>query len=138
VWNWINAWATAIFRTPAGQRVEAKRAVEECIQSASGEGSMLQRIIAKWFKNNPNPNKVKREGELTKLRELRPKRVLGLPRTPSVVSISDAGNVQMQSSPMVRSSPTSTQRGTPTPMNAKKMKGMRKPTIMKAEAETED
>ena len=91
VWKWIKIWVLSIFRTHKGQRTQAKAAVEECmqIQGECGEGSsMLQRIIAEWFTENPNPMRSKREGELSRLRAMRPKRARGegMTRSPSVLS----------------------------------------------------
>ena len=98
----LATYCTTIFRTPKGQRVEAKAAIETCIQvqGEHGEGSsMLQRIIQIWFKENPNPNRVRREGELAKLRALKVKKVntgagLGIPgRSESVLSTGTAESV---------------------------------------------
>ena len=91
VWKWINIWTISIFCTPKGQRIESKAAVEDCMQMQGecGEGSsILQRIIADWFRENPNPMRSKREGELSKLRAMRPKRARGdgMKRSPSVLS----------------------------------------------------
>lgn len=89
--KWINIWTISIFRAPTGQRIQSKTAVEECmnIQGECGEGSsILQRIVADWFQENPNPGRSKREGELSKLRAMRPKRARGqgMTRSPSVLS----------------------------------------------------
>lgn len=91
VWKWINIWTISIFRTSKGQRTESKAAVEECMQMQGecGEGSsILQRIVGEWFKENPNPMRSKREGELSRLRAMRPKRTRGegMSRSPSVMS----------------------------------------------------
>ena len=91
VWKWISIWTISIFRTPKGQRIQSKAAVEECMnmQGECGEGSsILQRIVAQWFKEHPNPGRSKREGELSKLRAMRPKRARGegSTRSPSVLS----------------------------------------------------
>lgn len=66
---WITTYVITVFKTPPGQRIEAKKAVEECIANAPtsalggiSEGSMLQRIVAKWFRENKNPSRGKREG----------------------------------------------------------------------------
>ncbi len=96
VWKWINTWAISIFSTPKGQRNESKAAVEECmnLQGECGDGSsILQRIVAEWFKEHLNPLRSKREGELSRLRAMRPKRARtegSMGRSPSVLSTATA------------------------------------------------
>jgi hypothetical protein len=72
--EWIHAYLIPLFSTPAGDRITAKAAVEDCIvsQAAWGGGaSMLQRIVMLWFNKNPNPRRGKRVGELAKLRAIK-------------------------------------------------------------------
>ena len=74
VQDFLVGYVEHLFRASKGVREKAKKAVEECVleQGALSEGSsVLHRIVQSWFRRNPNPSRGKRDGELTRLRNIK-------------------------------------------------------------------